>query len=144
VVVELSSEVCVSLNSLTPKIGTNESSRTTFGRKVVPVSLQVWGSEEGVPAETFQFLTAGHWCRIYAKGYHSILPEMGLTNRFLVPTLLPQEVAIGHIGTDVNAEQPCSEFEWITVVRESLGLHPRGDEVYLWSRVIGYDETPFC
>jgi hypothetical protein len=50
---------------------------------------------------------------------------------------------MGHIGTDVNSEQPCSEYEWITVVRESLGLDPRGDVIYLWSRVLGYDETPF-
>jgi hypothetical protein len=49
----------------------------------------------------------------------------------------------GKCRTDVNSEQPCDEFGWITVVRQSLGLQPPGDLVYLWSRVIGYDETPF-
>jgi hypothetical protein len=117
--------------------------RVQLGKNVVPVCLQEWGSEEGVPEEVFQFLTAGHWCRIYATGYHSVIPERLLTSRFLVPTLLPQRVAMGHIGTDVNSEQPCDEFGWITVVRQSLGLQPPGDLVYLWSRVIGYDETPF-
>jgi hypothetical protein len=47
------------------------------------------------------------------------------------------------VGTEINSEQPCDEFGWITVVRQSLGLQPPGDLVYLWSRVIGYDETPF-
>jgi hypothetical protein len=46
--------------------------RVQLGRNVVPVSLQEWGSEDGVPAETFQFLTAGHWCRIYATGHLSV------------------------------------------------------------------------
>jgi hypothetical protein len=98
--------------------------RVQLGKNVVPVCLQEWGSEEGVPEEVFQFLTAAHWCRIYATGYHSVIPERLLTSRFLVPTLLPQRVAMGHIGTDVNSEQPCDEFGWITVVRQSLGLQP--------------------
>jgi hypothetical protein len=48
--------------------------RVQLGENVVPVCLQEWGSEEGVPEEVFQFLTAGHWCRIYATGYHSVIP----------------------------------------------------------------------
>jgi hypothetical protein len=47
--------------------------RVELGENVVPVFLQEWGSEEGVPEEVFQFLASGHWCRIYATGFHSVL-----------------------------------------------------------------------